>query len=97
MTWQDVQSFIKANGLDAEEYLIRTGGAAFTKTLVWTPKTTGFIVSFAPGSNEGFYVLVEQTFADTIKRDPVMIGKFWRPDGAANAVKMLTKFLYNIG
>jgi len=105
MTWDDVVEFIKAAGLDQDEYFhISTssgdvGDEALRKTVIWDENgLRNVAIWWAPGANEGYYVHVDRQLLKG--RDFVyklaLLGKFWSPIRAAFASQILVRLFYGM-
>ena len=93
---------MKENRLDSDEYFSfsDTGNEAivedhqiFTPTILGKDSTMRILVSWMPGSNEGFYVHVNEITREG-KIYTRAIGKYWDKDAAAMASNMITMFIY---
>jgi hypothetical protein len=109
MTWDDVEKFVKAAGLDKDEYfhLYTSGGIghreeALRKTVVWDEKgIRNVAVWWTPGANEGYYLQVDRRLFSESGRGGVdhhvaMLGKFWSPARAAFASDLLVRLFYGL-
>lgn len=104
MTWDDVVSFIKAAGLDKDEYFSISlaqpnNEEAFRKTVIWDEKgIRNLAVWWAPGANEGYYVHVDRLLMKgrQVDHELAMLGKFWSPARAAFAADLLVRLFYGL-
>jgi len=105
MTWDDALEFVKATGLDTDEYFqISRGGGAdeenLRKTVIWDEKgLRNIVVWWAPGGSEGYYVHVDREFSQAGERhryERAMLGKFWSPERAAFASGILVRLFYGL-
>jgi len=104
MTWDDAEEFVKAAGLDKDEYfhISRSRTAeeeALRKTVVWDEKgIRNVAVWWAPGANEGYYVHVDRQLVkgrETV-HELAMLGKFWSAARAAIAAEVLVRLFYGL-
>ena len=104
MTWDDAEEFVKAAGLDKDEYfhISRSRTAeeeALRKTVVWDEKgIRNVAVWWAPGANEGYYVHVSRELIKgrDVSYEPAMLGKFWSAARAAFASELLVRLFYGL-
>jgi hypothetical protein len=106
MTWADAEQFVKAAGLDRDEYFhISTassatiGTAELRKTVIWDEKgMRNVAVWWAPGANEGYYVHVDRQLVKgrDVTYELAMLGKFWSPIRAAFAAELLVRLFYGL-
>jgi hypothetical protein len=93
-TLEGVQEFIKAQGLEEDEYfnLSSRYGRSEPLTgsdLLYTPGTRWIAVFCVEGGSEGYYVHVERISNDK-EMDCIFLGKFWQRERAMEAVTLLT-------
>lgn len=97
ITMAQLLAFVKAHGLDQDEYFQASGDARLADLdfNLWGEDEahTRWVIAYAaPGSNEGWYVHIDRVDRDG-KCHPLALGKFWSADAATMAVTLLTRFL----
>lgn len=101
MTWHDALEFVKAAGLDLDEYFHMSPGIdKETRKSVWDEKgVRNIAVWWAPGGSEGYYVHVDRQLiqiGEVSRHEPAMLGKFWSPARAAFASEIMVRLFYGI-
>lgn len=99
-TWGEVDAFIKVNRLDQDEYFMMDSEIAMHDP-VWTSETWRIPIWMCEGSNEGFYLHIEEIL---IVKDAIQmkkgrpqsrfLGKFWSIQTAMQAQNLLWHFIY---
>jgi hypothetical protein len=95
--WGQVETFWKEYKLDQDEYFMLDDSVSLQMN-IWHPDTWHIAIWVCEGSNEGFYLHV-----DEIKRKEGVkggvrysraLGKFWDISSAQNAANRLFRFIY---
>ena len=92
-TWADLDAFVKAEGLDADEYF------SFDRDLnpnhqIFCPASAHVLVYWRPGGSEGYYLHIDRQGADGLHN--MALGKFWGAAAAAAAAEKVTRFVYAV-
>jgi hypothetical protein len=104
MTWNDAEEFVKAAGLDKDEYFHIstariTNEEVLRNTVIWDEKgIRNVAVWWAPGANEGYYVHVDRELKREreVVHELAMLGKFWSPARASFAAELLVRLFYGL-
>lgn len=92
-TWADVMDFIRAHRLDMDEYFHIDGGDTNANNPVWMDGVRWIACFAVRGTNEGWYVHVEQI--GTNERVKRMVGKFWTSQAAYRAARLIADYIYS--